>query len=313
MLRPPPIQSAPHYPVTSAIAAGAIVVSVMRWSGQDVDASYMDYNVWDRWQLWRALTATFPHGDAFHLLFNLYWLWTFGTLIERGFGHLKSAAIYLLFAFGSMLADFAVSNGGIGLSGVGYGLWGMLAVLERHDFRFADAVDRQTNQIFIGWFFLCIVLTVTGWLPVANVAHGVGAVLGMLLGLAVAGEGAARWTSRAGLVVLMVMILLGSTVFWPRVNLSGNAVIGIEYAGIQALARNNVSHGVNLLEIAVKKKNAAAHTWYNLGVAYSQAGRDRDAAAAFEHAAQMPDADDEMKAAARAERLHPVIINTNRP
>jgi hypothetical protein len=42
-------------------------------------------------------------------------------------------------------------------------------------------------------------------------------------------------------------------------------------------------------------KQAPARTWYNLGVAYQHAGRYADAVRAFEHAADMPDADDDMR------------------
>jgi len=272
----------------------------------------MNSDVWNRWQLWRALTSTLPHGSFFHVAFNLYWLWTFGTLVERVYGHLKCAGIFVLLAFGSMLAEFAVLDGGVGLSGVGYGLWGMLMVLERRDARFADAVDRQTNQLFIGWFFLCIVLTVTKVMPVANIAHGVGAVMGMLLGLAVAGNRSVKWQSRAGLGALLILILLGATVFWPRVNLSSYAESEIEHAGLDALHHDNVPRAVKLLETSTHRRNAPARAWYNLGVAYERAGRVDDAATAFGRAAQMPDADSQMQQTAQGAKALSIQVNTNR-
>jgi len=294
MLRPPPLTVAPYYPVTSAVAVGAIVVSVMKWMGQDVSPSFMDYHVWANGEIWRALTATLPHGGPLHLLFNLYWLWTFGTLVERVYGHFKGLAIYLLLALGSMLAEFAVLNGGIGLSGIVYGLWGLLMIMERSDPRFAEAVDAQTNQTFVIWFFICIGTTITHVMPVANIAHGMGAVIGILLGFAISGDLATKWKSRVGLAGLMVLILLGATVFWPRVNLSGFAGWEIEQGALDALDRENVSRAVKWLEIATQKRNAPAHAWYNLGVAYQHAGRFEDAMTAFNHAAAMPDADEQI-------------------
>lgn len=311
MLRPPSLKYAPYYPITSGVAAGAIAVTGTWWSGQDISGLLMNSDVWNRWQLWRALTSTLPHVNFFHLAFNLYWLWTFGTLVERVYGHLKCAGIYLLLAFGSMLADFAVSNGGVGLSGVGYGLWGMLMVLERRDARFADAVDRQTNQMFVGWFFLCIVLTVTNVMPVANIAHGVGAVMGMLLGLAVTGNRSVRLKSRAGLAALLILSLLGATVFWPQVNLSNYAGPEIERAGLDALDHGDVSRAMKLLEISAQRINAPARAWYNLGVAYQRAGRYEDAVAAFTHAAQMPDADSQMQQAAQGMKGLSIQVDTN--
>ena len=99
---------------------------------------------------------TLSHVRIFHLAFNLYWFWTFehargkslwATFARRGF--------FLLLAFGSMLAEFALFRGGVGLSGVGYGLWGMLWVLERRDPRFADAVDANTSRTFCSGGFFC--------------------------------------------------------------------------------------------------------------------------------------------------------------
>lgn len=310
MLSPPSLKSVPYYPVTAGLAAAAIAVSVMSWTGHDISGLVMDDTVWDRGQIWRALTATLPHVNFIHLAFNLYWLWTFGTLVEHVYGHWQCALIYAFLALGSMLADFAVLNGGVGLSGVGYGLWGMLMMLERHDPRFADAVDAHTNQTFAVWFLLCIGLTVTHIMPVANVAHGAGAVLGILLGLAIAGDRIVLWQCRAGLAALTLLILLGSTVFWPWVNLSSNAPDELDNAAIASIKTGNIPHAIELLEIATHKRNAPARVWYNLGVAYERAGEFDNALAAFRHAAQMPDADDQMMRAARLP-ASPSVTNTN--
>jgi membrane associated rhomboid family serine protease len=138
-----------------------------------------------RGELWRLVTSIFPHAGILHLAFNIYWLWVFGTLVEEIFGHLKTAALIVLFAVGSGAWEFALASGGVGLSGVGYGLFGLIWMLSRHDERFKDAIDARTVQLFVGWFFFCIVATVTNTMPVANIAHGTGAVLGILAGLAI--------------------------------------------------------------------------------------------------------------------------------
>jgi len=299
MLSPPSLKNVLYYPVTSSVSLAAIVLTLMWWSGQPVDELAMNYLVWDKWQLWRVLPATLLHVNFFHLAFNLYWTWTFGALVERIFGHLRCAGIFLLLAAGSMLAEFAVLSGGVGLSGVGYGLWGMLWVLEKRDSRFTDAVDQRTSQMFAGWFFLCILLTVTGVMPVANVAHGVGALMGAMLGLAICGTQMEKWKSIAGLAAVMLMVVLGSTVLWPLANFSKSAEAEIEQAGLKALDHNDAAHAVKLLESATKMKHAPARAWYNLGVACQHAGKYPDAIRAFEHAGGMPDASADMREAAK--------------
>ena len=312
MLSPPSLKNVPHYPITASVIGAAVVITLMWWSGQEVDAAFMDYRVWDRWQIWRGLTATLPHASFFHLAFNLYWTWTFGTLVERVYGHLKCLGIFLLLAMGSMLAEFAVLDGGVGLSGLGYGLWGMIFILERHDPRFAYAVDRQTNQMFAVWFVLCIVLTVANIMPVANIAHGVGAILGILLGWFAYGNQALKWKSGIGLAALFSLILLGSTVLWPWVNLSKDAGDEIERAALAALDRNDTKRGIQLLTLVTHRKNVSARAWYNLGVAYNHAGRNEDAFAAYEHAVELPDADSQMREVFERTRQELQLENKNR-
>lgn len=298
MLKPPSLKEIPRYPVTASVSAAAIAVTLMWWLGQGIDGFFMNARVWANWELWRAFSCTLPHVNFFHLAFNLYWFWSFGTLMEKEFGHFRFAGIILLLAFGSSLAEFALFYGGVGLSGVGYGLWGMLWVLQKRDRRFFGAVDPQTSQLFIGWFFLCIVLTAINVMPVANVAHGAGAILGALLGFAVIGDGATKLKSYAGLAGVMILAVAGATVFWPAINLSDYAEPEVERAGLDALNQNNTARGVQLLETSTKMRQAPARAWYNLGIAYQTARRYDDALAAFEHAAAMPGSDSEMQQAA---------------
>jgi membrane associated rhomboid family serine protease len=312
MLAPPSLSRAPYYPVTASVALAAIAVTLMWWGGQPVDDLFMNGLVWDKWQLWRALTSTLLHVNFFHLAFNLYWIWTFGTLAERAFGHVRCAAIFLLLAFGSMLAEFVFLSGGVGLSGVGYGLWGLFWILEKHDARFADAVDQRTSQTFIGWFVLCIVLTVTGVMPVANIAHGVGAVMGVLLGFVICGRPVVRLNCMAGLAAILIFVVLGSTVFWPAINLSGTAVEEVERAGLTALEHHEYAHAVKVLETAVQMRHAPARVWYNLGVACQRLHHYDDAVRAFTHAAAMPDATLDMQRIGQDLETLPTLTITNR-
>jgi membrane associated rhomboid family serine protease len=307
MLRPPPLKDLPRYPVTASLGLAAIGVTLAWWtnySGWDIpERLAMTERVWSRWELWRALTSTLPHVSFFHLAFNLYWFWVFGSLTERVYGHLRFAGIVVLLALGSSLAEFALLNGGVGLSGVGYGLWGMLWVLEKRDGRFHDAVDRQTTQLFIVWFFLCVVLTLTDVMPVANIAHAVGAGLGVLLGLAASSRGAARLRPAAALAAITALGLAGATVFWPSVNFTSYKESSVERAGLDAIEQKEFERAVHLLEVAAQMRNAPARAWYNLGVGYQRANRLSEAAEAFHHAAQMADSTMDMKQAAKDFRL----------
>src|SRR4051812_5856502 len=153
---------------------------------------------------WRLFLSIFPHIGFFHLLFNVYWLWVLGTVLEEVYGHARTAALVVLFAVVSMAAEFALFDGGVGLSGVNYGLVGLLWVLSKRDRRFVDAMDQRTVNLMVAWFFFCIALTVTKVEPIANVAHGMGALLGVLVGLIIA-EKRAAFRALAGLGLAVVI------------------------------------------------------------------------------------------------------------
>jgi membrane associated rhomboid family serine protease len=160
----------------------AIGVTIAYWSGWNIDLLLINSKAF-RGEPWRLVTSSLPHINSFHLLFNLYWLVYFGKLAEPRFGWWRTAGLYSLFAGTSAAAEYAVSAGGIGLSGVGYGLFALFWVLSRRETRLKSAIDAQITWIFVGWFFLCVILTALDVWQVGNVAHLIGAVTGGLVGL----------------------------------------------------------------------------------------------------------------------------------
>jgi len=242
-----------------------------------------------RGELWRLATCMLPHAGVLHLIFNIYWLWVFGTLIEETYGHLKTAGLILLFAVGSGAWEFALARGGVGLSGVGYGLFGLLWMLARHDARFRDAIDARTVQLFVGWFFFCIVATLTNIMPVANIAHGSGAVLGILMGLMIALPDH-RAPAAAGLGAVLLLGLWGATLGRPRVNLSGTAGYEEGKWGYDALLANKNQEAVRWFRDAVAYQPKATTYRYDLAIAYQRLGNQGEAVANYRKAAELGDA-----------------------
>jgi membrane associated rhomboid family serine protease len=280
-MRPPlPIGKFPSVPVTGGTLLLAAAVSLAYWA--KVDIAPIEANpMIGRGEVWRLLTATLPHADFFHLLFNAYWIWTFGSLVELTFGHLATLGIFALLGSGSMAAEWAILRGGVGLSGLGYGLLGLVYILEQRDRRFADAVDRQTVIIFAAWFVLCIVTTLLNIFPVANIAHGTGWILGILLGLAIAERrGKRRWAT-VGLAVTQILFLIGATIARPYVNRSADAALEVERLGYDALQDNRNADALYWLKQAVIMEPTVPRPWTNLGIAYSRADLEKQAAEAF--------------------------------
>jgi tetratricopeptide (TPR) repeat protein len=249
----------------------------------------MSFRAWHG-ELWRLFTSALPHVGILHLLFNLYWLWVFGSAVEATFGHLRTAAIILFFEIGSATAEYALFEGGVGLSGVGYGLFGLLWVLSRSDRRFRDAVDAQTIGLFVAWFFLCIALTARGIWAVGNVAHGMGMVQGILLGFALTAQRGKR-VAIGCLVGLMMAVMVAATVGRPFINQSSHAGDELAYAGYLDLEAGRNESAVALFERAVRLDDRQAHWWFNLGIARQRLGREREAGEAYRHAVKLEPGD----------------------
>lgn len=275
----------PKYPVISGITILAIGVTIAWWTGTSISPLLENAEI-RRGQLWRLVTSILPHLDVLHLAFNLYWLWVLGTTVERIYGHFRTVLLILLFAVGSGSLDFAFAQGGVGLSGVGYGLFGLLYVLSQHDERFKESLDKRTINLFVGWFFICIFTTVTHVFSVANVAHGAGAVLGLLLGYATVLPGR-RALIAGSIAVLILFGLSGATFARPLINLSRQG--GYEEAqwGYDALIANHNQQAVRWLRDAVTYQPRVSSFWFNLGIAYQRLNDQQAASSAYQRAYEL--------------------------
>ncbi len=236
---------------------------------------------------WRLFTSALPHAGLIHLGFNVYWLWVFGTLLEEVFGGARMLALVVLLACGSAAAEYAFFSGGIGLSGVGYGLFGMLWVLSRKDRRFRDGVDASTVQLFIFWFFLCIAATITRTLMVANVAHGMGALLGIVIGAAVAFKGSKRALFALATAALTALSMALGSVLRPYVNISSSGGIDSAVLGYEALQEGRNQEALEYYRRAIEINDRHAGYWFNIGIAHERLGHMDEAFKAFEKAYRM--------------------------
>ena len=258
-------------------------LSVLYLVGYDLGYLIAEPVRWQR-QPWLLITTTLLHANPLHLAFNLYWLAVFGVAIEGVFGTLRTAALLLVLAASSSAAEHAVSASAIGLSGVGYGLFGFLWAIQRSDPRFRGAIDQQTTLLFVAWFFFCIASTYTGLLPIGNVAHASGALMGGLLGWGCSrarAPGLARFLPSAGFVGL---VALACTVGRPL--LMKREILAWEYGeeGLEALNADRNERAAELLELAVRTDASERGSWWNLGVARWRLERFEEANEAFDRA-----------------------------
>jgi GlpG protein len=137
-------------------------------------------------EVWRLFTPILIHFGPLHLLFNMMWLFSLGSMIEGLQGRTRFVLLTLGLALVSNVAQYALANYPIpspgfgGMSGVVYGLFGYIWVRGKLDPRSGFHLDPQSVILMIVWFFICL----NGWVgPIANVAHGSGLALGVICGL----------------------------------------------------------------------------------------------------------------------------------
>jgi membrane associated rhomboid family serine protease len=285
MQQPPSPMAFLRYPVTTCVTVLAILGTV-QFVSSPADVEQFLSNTGDCLrEPWRLLVPALFHEGVIHLLFNLYWLWFFGTKVEDEFGHFATVAILLVLATGSMAAELALFRGGIGLSGIGYGLFGMLWVLGRTDPRFRDTVDHSVVELMLGWLLVCIILTMADVWHVGNVAHCAGCLLGALLGWTISARGVAR-RLRNGVILTIVFLafLAGGTVARPYVNLFNDTAGTLYQQAAAALNAGQTAKAIDLYEKAIDIDPNRYSWWKDLATAYRMAGRSIDASRADQSA-----------------------------
>ena len=59
----------------------------------------------DKFKIYQIITHMFMHGSFMHILFNMFGLWMFGTMIERIWGAKKFLIFYFMCGIGAALAQ----------------------------------------------------------------------------------------------------------------------------------------------------------------------------------------------------------------
>ncbi len=131
-------------------------------------------------EVWRLVTPIFLHGGFFHLLFNMYWVYTLGGMIEQIEGRIYLALFTLVFAAFVDTSQYLVSGPAfLGFSGVTYAYSGYVWMMSRYQAGTRYFITRETVIILVAWIAICY----TGLVgPVANTQHVAGFLSGTAFG-----------------------------------------------------------------------------------------------------------------------------------
>lgn len=136
---------------------------------------------------WRLVTPAFIHFGWIHPLFNSLALFILGTQIEHKRGTVKYVTMIIVLAILSNLAQAYAMDDALridpdsafgGMSGVVYGFIGYAWMKTKYEPRFGIHLSSAFIAYAMFWFVLCFMSP----LAIANAAHTVGLVAGLVIG-----------------------------------------------------------------------------------------------------------------------------------
>jgi GlpG protein len=133
-------------------------------------------------EVWRLFTPMFLHFGLLHLLFNMMWLRDLGGVIEARRGRWRYLALVLLIAGISNAAQGIMKGPNFGgMSGVVFGLFGYVWMQSRYVPTSGFFMPQNIVILMLIWMAVCY-SGIVG--PIANTAHTVGLLTGMIIGYA---------------------------------------------------------------------------------------------------------------------------------
>ena len=144
---------------------------------------------------WQLVTHMFMHGNLNHLLFNMFGLYMFGSMLEMHWGPKRFLSFYLLCGFGAMILHLITLyfeyNGMVdprasmlGASGAVFGLlagYGMMFP-EHRLMLLIPPIPMKAKYFVLGYAVIELFLGISNSAPgIAHFAHVGGALCGALL------------------------------------------------------------------------------------------------------------------------------------
>lgn len=181
-------------------------------------------------QYWRLIASAFIHIGLAHIAFNMYGLYTIGTLIEKLYGHANYLLIYLVSAISGSINSFIFSQSlSAGASGAIFGLLGALLYLGKKKPRVFSTSFGASVLVVIA-FNLIYGFSNTG---IDNFAHLGGLIGGYLVANALGLINEKKKVGKKALWLIVIFVLLISGLFIGiKKNMSSyeyNYSMGVNY------------------------------------------------------------------------------------
>lgn len=197
------------------------LISIGLFVGINLEGNLDSWDVYRKWgapsstdifngSYWGLITSNFLHTEIWHIAFNLYWVWIFGKKIEFETNNIQYVFLIITAALISSLAQLGFSDStGIGLSGIGYALFGFLFIKGRTSDEYKGFLEKKTINLFLVWLVLCVFLTQANIWTVGNAAHIAGLIWGMALAYFSQFERIKQWIFGS-----VLFLIIGSSFLW---------------------------------------------------------------------------------------------------
>lgn len=132
-------------------------------------------------QPWRFFTAIFLHGGLSHLLYNMFALALFGSILEKIIGSSKFLLVYFVTGLIANFGSIFFYNSSLGASGAIFGIIGALIIIRPSLTVFAFGLPMP---IFVAGILWAAGDVLGIFMPsnVANIAHLLGMGAGIIFG-----------------------------------------------------------------------------------------------------------------------------------
>ncbi len=174
--------------VKTLLIANGVVYLISRLSPAFIDNYFglVPRAVWGNFMIWQPFTYLFLHGSFWHILFNMFVLWMFGSDLERTWGGKEFLKFYLFCGVGAGLFNVALQPNSyipiIGASGAIYGILVGFAVLFPNRLVYIYFLFPVKVKYMVAFLIaLEFILSITGGQGnIAHFAHLGGALVGFL-------------------------------------------------------------------------------------------------------------------------------------
>ncbi len=132
-------------------------------------------------QIWRFFTAIFLHGNLMHLIYNIFALALFGSILERFIGSKRFLFVFFITGIFSNLVSVNFYDNSLGASGAIFGIIGALIFVKPLMIIWAFGLPMP---MFLAGILWAVGDIIGLFIPsnVANFAHLSGMFFGLVLG-----------------------------------------------------------------------------------------------------------------------------------